>query len=128
MSIKFTIAFATVALVGLLLGRLVKLRVEEKAKAYEAKRRLARIQQQLGYGHPPSWHGSEVGQAEFFVGVHWLATRKGVPGSYAQDVLGKEVNVRRLSWHVGLLEDQGASWIEQQMAVAEQVAEWWEAE
>lgn len=60
--------------------------------------------------------------------VHWLAIRKGAPGSYAHDLLGEDVNVRRLSWHVVLLADQGAPWIEQQMAVAEQVAECWQAE
>lgn len=119
------ITLAAVSLAGLLAGRLVKFRLSVKAKAYDTRRRQAKINQQLGCGHPPSWHGSGEQQKEFFAGVHGLATRKGVPGSYAQAVLAKEVNARRLNWYVGLLEDQDASWSEQQMAVAEQLVEWW---
>jgi hypothetical protein len=113
------IILAAVSLAGLLAGRLVKFRLSVKAKAYDARRRQAKINQQLGGGHPPSWHVSDEQQKEFLAGVHDLAKRKGVPGSYAQAVLAKEVNARRLTWHVGLLEDQVASWSEQQLAVAE---------
>ena len=106
----------------------IRIRLAARAKAYEAKRHRARIDQQTGGGHPPSWHEKADRQEEFFACVERLATRKGVPSSYAQAVLGKEVNARRLSWYVGFLEDQGATWVEQQMGVADQVIEWWEAE
>ena len=128
MTIQFTIALGIGLLAWLLAWTLVRLRLAAKAEAYEAKKHRARIDQQLGSGHPPSWHAQGKRQEEFFAGVDRLATRKGVPGSYAQEVLRKEVNVRRLSWYAGALEDQGASWIEQTMAVADQIVEWWMAE
>ena len=128
MTIQFIIALAIAPLVAFLAWRGVRFRLAAKAKAYEAKKHRARIEQQLGGGHPPSWHEKAHRQEEFFDSVEQLATRKGVPSSYAQTVLGKEVNVRRLSWYSGALEDQGASWLEQQMAVADQVFEWWATE
>ena len=128
MTVVFMIVLGIAPLVGFLAWRGVRFRLAAKVKAYEAKKHRARIEQQLGGGHPPSWHEKANRQEEFFDCVERLATRKGVPSSYAQTVLGKEVNVRRLSWYSGALEDQGASWLEQQMAVAEQIVEWWETE
>ena len=128
MTILFIIALCIASLVGFLAWKVVRFRLAASAKAYEAKKHRAKIDQQLGGGHPPSWHESASRQREFFAGVDRLATRKGVPSSYAHVVLGKEVNLRRLSWYVGILEDQGASWAEQQMAVADQIIEWWMAE
>lgn len=128
MTIVFMIILGIAPLVGFLAWRGVRFRLAEKAKSYEAKKHRARIDQQLGGSHPPSWHEKAHRQEEFFESVEQLATRKGVPSSYAQTVLGKEVNVRRLSWYSGALEDQGASWLEQRMAVADQIIEWWETE
>ena len=128
MTIQFIISIGIAVLVGFLAWRFVSFRLAAKAVAYEAKKHRARINQRLGGGHPPSWYKSANMHGEFFAGVDRLATRKGVPSSYAQAVLGKEVNVRRLIWYVGALEDQGASWMEQQMAVTDQIMEWWTAE
>ena len=128
MTVVFMIIVGIAPLVGLLAWRGVRFRLIAKAKAYEAKKHRARIDQQLGGGHPPSWHDKAHRHEEFFDCVEQLVTRKGVPSSYAHTVLGKEVNVRRLFWYSGALEDQGASWLEQQMAVADQIIEWWVAE
>ena len=128
MTVVFMIVLGIAPLVGFLAWRGVRFRLAAKAKSYEAKKHRARIDQQLGGGHPPSWHEKANRQEEFFACVERLVTRKGVPSSYAQTVLGKEVNVRRLSWYSGALEDQDASWLEQQMAVADQIIEWWETE
>lgn len=128
MIILFTIALAIIPLAGFIAWRIARFRLAERAKAFEAIKHRARIDQQLGGGHPPSWYESAIQQEEFFAGVDRLVTRKGVPGAYADYVLGKEVNVRRLTWYVGVLEDQGASWVQQQMAVADQIIEWWSAE
>ena len=122
------IALGIAPLVGFLAWRMIRFRVAAKAEAYEAKKHQARIDQLLGNSHPPSWHCKANLQEEFLAGVVRLATRRGVTRSYAEIVLRKEVNARRLSWYVGALEDQGASWAEQQMAVADQISEWWTAE
>src|SRR5688572_6968393 len=113
MTILLMIAIGIAPLAGFLAWRIVRFRLAEKVESYEGKRHRAKIDQQFGGGHPPSWHERANRQREFFAGVERLATRKGVPNSYAKAVLGKEVNVRRLSWYVGVLEDQGASWVEQ---------------
>lgn len=122
------IALGIASIAGLIAWSTVRYRLAARAKAYGAKKRRAMIEQQLGGGHPPSWYEGANRREEFFAGVSRLATRRRVPSAYAQTVLGKEVNVRRLSWYVGVLEDQGASWAEQQMAVADQISEWWSAE
>lgn len=128
MTNPIVIYLSVALLIGFFSWGLARFRLLRKARAYESKKRCARIEQQIGGGHPPSWYKRANRQEDFFAGVDRLATRRGVPSSYAQTVLEKEVNVRRLSWYVGALEDQGASWEEQQMAVAEQLSEWWAAE
>ena len=128
MTVVLMIVLSIMPAVWFFAWRGIRIRLAARAEAYEAKRHRARIEQQTGGGHPPSWHEKADRQEEFFACVERLATRKGVPSSYAQAVLGKEVNVRRLIWYVGALEDQGASWMEQQMAVTDQIIEWWTAE
>ena len=122
------IALGIAPLAGFLAWKAVRFRVAAKAEAYEAKKHQAKIDQHRGNSHPPSWHDKANLQEEFLAGVDRLATRRGEPRSYAQVGLRKEVNARRLSLYVGALEDQGASWVEQQMAVADQISEWWTAE
>lgn len=128
MIIQSMAALAVASVSGLLAWRLARLRLASKAKAYDAKKHRAKVAQQLGGGHPPSWSEKNHRADGFFAGVDRLATGKGVPSHYAKSVLTKEVNVRRLLWYIGALEDQGATWIEQQMAVADLVVEWWRAE
>lgn len=128
MTVALMIVLSIMPAVWFVAWRGIRFRLATRAKAYEAKRHRAKIDQQTGGGHPPSWHKKADRQEEFFACVERLATRKGVPSSYAQAVLGREVNVRRLIWYVGALEDQGASWMEQQMAVTDQIVEWWTAE
>jgi hypothetical protein len=128
MNTPLTIALGIAPLAGFLAWRTLRFHVAAKAKAYEAKKHRAKIDQHRGDSHPPSWHDKANLQEEFLAGVDRLSTRRRVPRSYAQIVLRKEVNARRLSWYVGAMEDQGASWMEQQMAVADQISEWWTAE
>jgi hypothetical protein len=128
MAIQFMTVTIVAGLVGIIARKFVQFRLAAKTKAYDAKKFRARIAQQLGSAHAPSWLEIDNRPREFFAGVHRLATNKGVPHTYTKTVLGKEVNVRRLFWYVGALEDQGASWLEQQMAVADQVVDWWAAE
>ena len=129
MTLQSMIVLGVSLLLGLLAWRLVRFRLEAKAKAYDQKKRDARILQQVGKGrHPPSWHGRDDREKDFFSGVIDLATHKDVPRPYAHTVLAKEVNMRRLLWYLGALEDQGASGREQQMAVADQIVEWWTVE
>lgn len=129
MTIQSMIVLVVLPLLGFLAWGLVRFRLAAKAKAYDQKKRDARIAQQVGTDrHPPSWHGSDDKEKEFFSGVIDLATHKGVPRPYAHTILGKEVNMRRLLWYLGALEDHGASLVEQQGAVVDQIVEWWAVE
>lgn len=129
MTTQFAMVLSVLLLIGFLTRGLLRLRLAAKAKAYDARKSRVRHAQQLASDHlPPSWHENGNRKEEFFSGAAWLATRKGVSSPYAHAVVAKEVNVRRLLWYVGALEVQGATWAEQQMAVAEQIVEWWELE
>ena len=123
MTILCILALA-LSLAGLLALALVRLHLKIKAQSYEAKRRRAMIDLQLGYGHPPAWYHKGNALDEVLVGVKRLASRKGVPPQYVNAVLEKEVNLRRLIWYMGALEDLSATRVEQQMATADQIAEW----
>lgn len=116
------------SLAGLLALVLVRFHLKTKAQAYVAKKRRAMIYLQLGYGHPPAWYQKGNAIDAFLSGVKKLASRKGVPHQYANAVLEKEVNLRRLIWYMGTLEDLGATRVEQQMATADQIGEWWVGE
>ena len=128
MTTSFILALGVMSLVGFLVWALVRSRLATKAKAYEAKKHRAKIDQQLLRGHPPSWMDQTTRYDDFFAGVERLAVRKGIPRPYTQTVLEKKVNVRRLTWYAGVLEDQGATWMEQQRAVADQIVQWWAVE
>ena len=122
------IALGFVLVIGFMGWRLIRPHLTTKAKAYEEKKRRARIDLATLNYLQPSWHDQIDRLEEFFAGVKRLVVHKNIPSEYVQTVLGKEVNVRRLTWYVGSLEDHGATWREQQMAVVDQVVEWWETE
>lgn len=128
MTILFIFALVFVPVIGFLAGKRIRSHVSTTSKAYEEKKRLARIDlSRLNYLRP-SWHDQTDRFREFFAGVERLAMLKGIPHGYAQTVLEKEVNVRRLTWYVGSLEHHDATWREQQLAVVDQIVEWWETE
>lgn len=116
------------AVIGFLAWSRIRSHLATKAKAYEEKKHLARIDLSLLRYLRPSWHDQANRLGEFFAGVERLAVHKGVPSEYVQPMLEKEINVRRLIWYVGSLEEHGATWRELQMAVVDQIVEWWETE
>lgn len=113
------------SLAGLLTLILARFHLKARAEAYTAKKRRAMCELQLGHGHPPTWYQKGSAVDEFIFGVRKLASRKGVSHQYTDAVLEKEVNLRRLIWYVGALEDLGATTVEQQIAASDLITEWW---
>ena len=128
MVIQSSIAIGALLLAAYPAWRILRSRLAEKAKAYEARKKRAMIDMQIGRFDWPSWYKSDCARASFLDAAARLTKRKGVPDGYTQTVLAKEVNVRRLFWYVGALEARGGSWREQQMAAADQIEDWWVAE
>lgn len=100
--------------------------LQAKSRRHEAR--------QLGAGrdllagsssHPPSWIMQEDRRDEFLHGVRKLTLRNGLPESFVRGMFEDKRNFKILIHYVGLLEDRGGSFTEQQMAASEVVKKMW---
>ena len=83
------------------------------------------IDLQLGNGRQPSWHSNSDRLLAFHSGIRALSMKRGVLDEYIDHVFANENNCQRLISYAGAMEARGATFVEQQMAVADQILEWW---
>lgn len=71
----------------------------------------------------PSWMEKKEKIEEFVYGVQKVAEHNGVPILFSANVMNEPVVMRSFMNYAGLMEAQGASFIEQQMAIVEKLVE-----
>ncbi len=76
-----------------------------------------------GKGRLPSWMGNRDKISEFIFGVEQLALRAGVPIVLSSQIMLHDDVQRNLMHYAGAMEARGATFAEQQMAVAEKVVD-----
>jgi hypothetical protein len=96
-----------------------------KARRHDARKMGAGRDLLGGSGHRPTWFMQADRRDEFGHGVVRLAVRNGVPESFVRGLFGNVENLAFLVGYVGLLEDRGGTFIEQQMAASEFVQRLW---
>ncbi|HPZ14793.1 MAG TPA: hypothetical protein PLK04_11255 [Bacillota bacterium] len=98
----------------------------KKARRFEENKRAARISLQTGSMDLPSWVRNEGRLSEFLFTVQRLALRKGMPHRTVLEALATEHLFVHLICLAGALEVRKATFAEQQMAVAETIAQRYE--
>lgn len=115
-----TALFLSLALVALLRARI---HLTAKATRFDENKKKAWISLQTGSGDLPSWTSNEERLSEFLFAVQRLASRKGVPHRKILEALATEHVFGQLIRFAGILEHRNATFFEQQLAVAETIAQ-----
>ena len=97
-----------------------------KSRIHYRNERRAEREVQSGARHVPSWAGDK-GENQIFVEVIQKgAMRKGVPQTFLWAVLGDTSTFQSLVYLAGAMEREGASFVEQQVAVSDKLVQMWE--
>ena len=115
-----TALFLLVAIVALWRARI---HLTAKAKRFEQNKKEAWISLQTGSGDLPSWARNQERLSDFLFVVQRLAVRKGVPHRKILEALATEHVFIMLIRFAGALEHRNATFLEQQLAVAETIVE-----
>ena len=115
-----TALFLSLAIVALWRARI---HLAVKAESFDENKKKAWISLQTGNGHLPSWTSNEERLSEFLFAVQRLASRKGVPHRKILETLATEHVFGQLIRFAGTLEHRKATFAEQQLAVAESIAQ-----
>ena len=97
-----------------------------KSRMHYANERRGEREVQSGGRHVPSWAGSNDENQIFVEVIQKGAIRKGVPQTFLWAVLGDKDTFQNLVFLAGAMEREGASFIEQQVAVSDKLVEMWE--
>ena len=94
-----------------------------RAQRFEESKKAAWISLQSGSGVLPSWIKNEERLSEFLFGAQRLALSKGVPHRKILEALATEHSFVQLISFAGTLELRSATFVEQQVAVAETISQ-----
>lgn len=115
-----TAGLSIVAYICLLVARSY---LQAKTRMHHADK--LRSQREVGSGSTrlPSWMANRDKIEEFIHGVQNVAEHNGVPKLFSAMLMNKQEVMKPLMYLAGSMEAQGASFIEQQMAVMEKLIE-----
>lgn len=94
-----------------------------RAQRFEESKKTAWISLQSGSGVLPSWIKNEERLSEFLFGAQRLALNKGVPHRKILEALATEHSFVQLISFAGTLELRSATFVEQQLAIAETISQ-----
>lgn len=97
-----------------------------KTRMHYANERRAEREVGSGAKHVPSWAGDNDENQIFVEVIQKGAMRKGVPQTFLWAVLGDTDTFRSLVYLAGAMEREGASFVEQQVAVSDKLVQMWE--
>lgn len=97
-----------------------------KSRHHDANERRADREIRSGKKKVPTWAGDGDERHIFVNGIQKGAMRKGVPQTFLWAILSDDDTFQELVFFAGAMEDQGASFIEQQIAVSDRLVGIWE--
>ena len=97
-----------------------------KSRHHDANARRAEREVRTGKKRVPTWAGDGDERHIFVEGIQKGAMRKGVPQTFLWAILSDNETFQELVFFAGAMEDQGASFIEQQIAVSDRLMGMWE--
>lgn len=96
-----------------------------KSRVHHANIRHAERAIASGSRRWPSWTKDNDKSWVFLEAIQQGAMRDGVPRSFLQGILVEQGNAEGLYFFAGALEEEGASFLEQQIACSEKLVEMW---
>lgn len=96
-----------------------------KSRIHYSNERSAERTMSRGEQKVPSWAGDRSENEIFVTVIQQGAMRKGVPQAFLHAVLGDSGTFKSLVHYAGAMEHEGASFTEQQVAVADKLVEIW---
>ena len=97
-----------------------------KARHHDANTRRPAREVREGNKRVPTWAGDSDERHIFVEGIQKGAMRKGVPQTFLWAILSNNDTFQELVFFAGAMEGQGASFIEQQIAVSDRLVSMWE--
>ncbi|MCC4606012.1 hypothetical protein [Xanthomonas campestris] len=113
-----TAGLSIVAYISLLV---VRGYLKSKTKMHHADKLRANLEVSSGSTRLPSWMADRDKVEEFVYGVQNAAEHNGVPKLFSAMIMKEQEVIKPLMHLAGSMEAQGASFIEQQMAVIEKL-------
>lgn len=117
---------AGISIIAYIAFAVFKSYLNAKTRIHYANERCAEREVFSGARHVPSWAGDNDENQIFVEFIQKGAMRKGVPQTFICAVLGDTDTFRDLVYLAGAMERQGASFVEQQIAVSEKLVQIWE--
>ena len=106
----------------------IKKIIKIKAKQYDTKKTKAKtnlLNGEIGY---PSWINDKEKTDIFIEAIYLDLSRKNVPLHYYKEIINKNESARTIFYYAYTLEKEGASFIEQELAVSELILSLWNKE
>ena len=100
-----------------------RIHLKARAQKFDENKKAAWISLQTGSGALSSWVGNEERLSDFLFSVQRLALRRGVPHKKILEALATQHYFVQLIRFAGALELRNATFAEQQLAVAETIAQ-----
>jgi hypothetical protein len=126
LAVLFAWPTAGLSIVAYIAFAVFKAYLNAKARMHYANERRAEREVQSGGRRVPSWAGSKSENQIFVEAIQKMAVRKGVPQTFLWAVLHDENTFRNLVFLAGAMEREGASFVEQQLAVSDKLVQMWE--
>lgn len=117
---------AGVSIVAYVAFAVLKGYLNAKSRIHYGNERRAEREVRSGGRHMPSWAGSNDENQIFVEVIQKGAIRKGVPQIFLRAVLGDKDTFLSLVFLAGAMEREGASFVEQQVAVSDKLVAIWE--
>ncbi|MGO9388733.1 hypothetical protein [Rhodoblastus sp.] len=99
--------------------------LKAKTRMHHSDKLAAQRAVRAGSERVPTWAGTRDKSETFVYTIQNFAMEHGVPQAFLQAVLGDSNTFKTLVHYAGAMEEEGASFIEQQMAVSEKLIELW---
>lgn len=113
-------------IIGLVVAFLVWSFIKAKARIHYAnKLQVERELKEGGSALYPSWYTNKGRMEEFVVMLNASAKRKSLPERFVRGVMTNDFSHNKLFFIAGLMEQQGASFEEQTMAVMDHIEKYW---
>ena len=116
---------AGLSIVAYIIVLIIRSVMRGKARMHYANQNAAQRAIAKGAGRVPSWTCDRNKIEEFVLVIQNLAMRRGVPQLFLSGILIKDEIFTHIVHYAGAMEQQGASFNEQKMAVSDLLVGYW---
>ena len=112
--------------IGLVVIFLLWTFIKAKARVYQAHKLMAEREQVNGRNLSyPSWSTNKDRMEEFAAMLNAIAKRRSIPKNFVAEIMTHDHSQNQLLFTAGLMEQQGASFEDQTLAVIDHIEKYW---